>query len=353
MPVGRPPRGRRPRASAAARRALALRDTRARSSSGRTTACCCLRAERNGGIAAAHELANPEYALPSVSRTFHGRDLFAPAAAHLALGVELAELGPPIDPDALVRLDVPQPEFGTSRIRATVLYVDRVRERPAQPHARAPRAASASSRGRRSSSSSGTSATTPSRRGRSPTPAPGDIILYEDAYRNVVDRDQPRQRGSDVRRRARPGAADPRRLAVKPRPALRARRDGRRRPPSGALAAASPAAQIGSSTRLAPRGTASLGDAPGRLRGRRSRRPRRRRDARSTSAPARVTAPSRSRGAGRRPRSSASTSPSAMVAEARRKTPPELAGRVRFEQADASSASVRRRRRSTSSRSRT
>ena len=38
------------------------------------------------GIAEAYELANPEYALESISRTFHGRDLFAPAAAHLASG---------------------------------------------------------------------------------------------------------------------------------------------------------------------------------------------------------------------------------------------------------------------------
>jgi S-adenosylmethionine hydrolase len=72
----------------------------------------------------AHELANPDYALDSVSRTFHGRDLFSPAAAHLSLGVPLADLGPPIDPEALVRLDVPVPEVGQNRIRAIVLYVD-------------------------------------------------------------------------------------------------------------------------------------------------------------------------------------------------------------------------------------
>ena len=77
-----------------------------------------------GGVEEAHELANPEYALDSVSRTFHGRDLFSPAAAHLALGVQLSELGPPIDPQALVRLDVPTPELGQNRIRASVLYVD-------------------------------------------------------------------------------------------------------------------------------------------------------------------------------------------------------------------------------------
>jgi S-adenosylmethionine hydrolase len=81
-------------------------------------------AEACGGVTEVHELTNAEYALPSVSRTFHGRDLFAPAAAHLALGVELAELGPPVDPETLVRLNVPTPDVGEHRIRSTVLYVD-------------------------------------------------------------------------------------------------------------------------------------------------------------------------------------------------------------------------------------
>jgi S-adenosylmethionine hydrolase len=107
-----------------ARRALALRDTSGRLYVGPDNGLLLPAAERNGGIADAHELANPAYALPSVSRTFHGRDLFAPAAAHLASGVELGALGPPIAVDALVRLDVPRPDIGTNRIRATVLYVD-------------------------------------------------------------------------------------------------------------------------------------------------------------------------------------------------------------------------------------
>jgi S-adenosylmethionine hydrolase len=83
-----------------------------------------LPAAERAGIAEARELANPEYALESISRTFHGRDLFAPAAAHLAAGVSLSELGPPIDPDALVRLDLPQPRFSAERIDAMMLYVD-------------------------------------------------------------------------------------------------------------------------------------------------------------------------------------------------------------------------------------
>ena len=108
-----------------ARRALALRDGEGRVHVGPDNGLLIPAAEKLGGIAEAHELTNPEYALESVSRTFHGRDLFSPAAAHLALGLALAELGPPIDPEALARLDVPQPEVGHTRINCTVLAVDR------------------------------------------------------------------------------------------------------------------------------------------------------------------------------------------------------------------------------------
>ena len=108
-----------------ARRALALRDGEGRIHVGPDNGLLIPEAEKLGGIAAAHELTNPEYALESVSRTFHGRDLFSPAAAHLSLGVPLAELGPPIDPDALARLDLPQPDVAHTRIRATVLSIDR------------------------------------------------------------------------------------------------------------------------------------------------------------------------------------------------------------------------------------
>jgi S-adenosyl-L-methionine hydrolase (adenosine-forming) len=107
------------------RRALALRDRQGRIYVGPDNGLLIPAAEKLGGIEEAHELTNPEYALESVSRTFHGRDLFSPAAAHLALGVPLAELGPPLDPDALARIDVPQPELGSSRIRCTVVSVDR------------------------------------------------------------------------------------------------------------------------------------------------------------------------------------------------------------------------------------
>ncbi|HZO34253.1 MAG TPA: SAM-dependent chlorinase/fluorinase [Gaiellaceae bacterium] len=77
------------------------------------------------GIESAHELADPRYRLAAVSRTFHARDIFAPAAAHLAAGVPIGELGPAVEPATLVRLELPQPEIGRAQVRATALIVDR------------------------------------------------------------------------------------------------------------------------------------------------------------------------------------------------------------------------------------
>jgi S-adenosylmethionine hydrolase len=106
------------------RRALALRDVEGRFYVGPDNGLLLPAAEKLGGISAAHEIVNLDYALTPVAKTFHGRDIFAPAAAHLASGVEPGALGPPIDPEALTRLNIPKPEVGSSRMRATVLYVD-------------------------------------------------------------------------------------------------------------------------------------------------------------------------------------------------------------------------------------
>src|SRR3954465_8814200 len=83
-----------------ARRPLALRDAEGRLHVGPDNGLLIPAADRVGGVVGGHAVATPWYALESVSRTFHGRALFAPAAAHLSLGVPLAELGPPIDPEA-------------------------------------------------------------------------------------------------------------------------------------------------------------------------------------------------------------------------------------------------------------
>jgi S-adenosyl-L-methionine hydrolase (adenosine-forming) len=107
------------------RRALALRDVEGRLYVGPDNGLLLPAADRFGGVAEAHELANADYSLQPISRTFHGRDLFSPAAAHLAAGVALGELGPPLARDELVRIEIPQPEVGQNRIRAVVLMIDR------------------------------------------------------------------------------------------------------------------------------------------------------------------------------------------------------------------------------------
>jgi S-adenosyl-L-methionine hydrolase (adenosine-forming) len=104
------------------RRALALRDEEGRFHVGPDNGLLLPAVDAFGGVAQAHELANPDFSLQPVSRTFHGRDLFAPAAAHLAAGVAL---DPPVDPEALVRIEIPEPEVGQNRIRAVALVVDR------------------------------------------------------------------------------------------------------------------------------------------------------------------------------------------------------------------------------------
>jgi S-adenosylmethionine hydrolase len=71
----------------------------------------------------AFELAAPEYRRPVVSSTFHGRDVFAPAAAHVALGVPPARFGPPVlDP---VRLAWPEPRVVGGGVGGVVIHVDR------------------------------------------------------------------------------------------------------------------------------------------------------------------------------------------------------------------------------------
>jgi len=67
-------------------------------------------------------LTNAKYWLPDVSHTFHGRDIFAPVAAHLAKGVLLAEVGVPIsDP---LRLEMPKPVRTKDGWRAQITVID-------------------------------------------------------------------------------------------------------------------------------------------------------------------------------------------------------------------------------------
>ncbi|GAA4228722.1 SAM-dependent chlorinase/fluorinase [Actinomadura meridiana] len=79
-------------------------------------------AEALGGAVRAHVLEDPAYRLPTVSASFHGRDIFSPAAAHLAAGVAVADLGAPAEP---LPLDVASPVVGEGELTAPILYTDR------------------------------------------------------------------------------------------------------------------------------------------------------------------------------------------------------------------------------------
>jgi len=77
-----------------------------------------------GGAERAAVLTNTDFHLPGPGATFAGRDVFAPVAAHLCNGVDLAELGEAIDPARLLPGVVPLPREDGDGIAAEVLWVD-------------------------------------------------------------------------------------------------------------------------------------------------------------------------------------------------------------------------------------
>jgi hypothetical protein len=81
-------------------------------------------AERLGGVTAAREIANREWLLPDPSATYHGRDVFAPAAARLATGAPFEAVGPELDPASLARLELPEASVERGRLATGVMYVD-------------------------------------------------------------------------------------------------------------------------------------------------------------------------------------------------------------------------------------
>lgn len=70
-----------------------------------------------------HAVENTRYFPGPVSHTFHGRDIIAPVAAHVASGVDLAQLGPPAGEIEVLQLATPQ-RLASGGLQGTVLYVD-------------------------------------------------------------------------------------------------------------------------------------------------------------------------------------------------------------------------------------
>jgi S-adenosyl-L-methionine hydrolase (adenosine-forming) len=107
------------------RRAVALRTADARILVGPDNGLLSLAWERCGGVEMAVDVTRSPHRLEPVSATFHGRDIFAPVAARLAAGAELADAGDPLEPEALAAVDLPAPRHEDGGIVAHALVMDR------------------------------------------------------------------------------------------------------------------------------------------------------------------------------------------------------------------------------------
>jgi len=107
------------------RRAVCLRSADGRLFVGPDNGLLIPAAEACGGIELAVELTNTELMLDEVSRTFHGRDVFAPISGHLAGGLDPSRLGPQIDPATLVRVQALEARLDGTRLSVVVQHVDR------------------------------------------------------------------------------------------------------------------------------------------------------------------------------------------------------------------------------------
>lgn len=141
--------------------------------------------ERLGGAVEAVDLTLSPFRLEPVSATFHGRDVFAPVAARLALGARLAEAGEEIDPDSLIVLAPLGPRIEPDRVVAHVVYADRFgnlaldlsHERLRETPLRLGEPVAVEAGGRRFEAVFGHTFATVER---------GGMLLYEDSYRNLA-----------------------------------------------------------------------------------------------------------------------------------------------------------------------
>ena len=106
------------------RRALALRCGDGRLLVGPDNGVLSLAWERAGGVVEAVDVSRSPHRLEPVSATFHGRDVFAPVAAHLAAGADVRDAGDPLDAAALTALELPEPRVEAGTAHAHVVAVD-------------------------------------------------------------------------------------------------------------------------------------------------------------------------------------------------------------------------------------
>jgi S-adenosylmethionine hydrolase len=107
------------------RRPAALRTANGRLLVGPDNGVLMLAAEKLGGVELAVDLSSSPFRLEPASATFHGRDVFAPAAALLASGRTLEELGEPFAASELERIALPATTISGGELKASAIYIDR------------------------------------------------------------------------------------------------------------------------------------------------------------------------------------------------------------------------------------
>jgi S-adenosyl-L-methionine hydrolase (adenosine-forming) len=170
----------------AERRAVALRLADDRIMVGPDNGLLSLAATRAGGVVEAVDISLSTLRLEPVSATFHGRDVFAPVAAHLASGVPIGQVGEPADPDELVRLELPRPRLLEGELVAHAVYIDRFGN--VQLNADHEDLSKLGMQlGHRIAIETGTGASHVAHYARTFADVePGELMVYEDAYRRLA-----------------------------------------------------------------------------------------------------------------------------------------------------------------------
>lgn len=167
------------------RRALALRCRDGRLLIGPDNGLLSLAWEGAGGVELAVDVTGSRYQLDPLAATFHGRDLFAPVAARLADGCDLAEAGEPIDAAGLVRVELPQARAEDGNLVAHALTVDRFGN--VGLNVRQQEMADAGlTLGSTVEIEAGSERYLASYAATFADVKPGELILYEDAYRTLA-----------------------------------------------------------------------------------------------------------------------------------------------------------------------
>jgi S-adenosyl-L-methionine hydrolase (adenosine-forming) len=163
-----------------ARAALAVRVGDGRLLVGPDNGLLWLAAQQSGGVVEVVEIGQSRFRIEPVSSTFHGRDIFAPVAAHLAAGAPLDATGAPYDAERMVRLELPTARFDRGVLVAHAEYVDRFGN--VQLGAGAEDAGRAGLKIGQAAVVAGH----PARYGRAFSGVePGDLLLYEDSARRL------------------------------------------------------------------------------------------------------------------------------------------------------------------------